>query len=262
MNKPSSIYDSTRLAAGYAYHRPPVHQAIVRRIGERLELTGKVKCALDVGCGAGLSTAALEPLAESVISIEPVHAMLTFSKIVAPKSAFLVGQAEHLPLAARSFDLMTAAGAINYADRDLFLPEAERVLTPEGTLVIYDFSAGCRCASDGRLQQWFEEFKQRYPSPPGYALDAQALDYRRYGLKLSGYEQFEVALPMTPDAYLAYVMSETSVEQAILRGVPESEIRAWCQNTLSDVLGDTSLEILFDAYIAYVIRDWRGKFIG
>lgn len=254
MNKPASIYDSARLAAGYAYHRPPVHQHIIKRIGERLELAGKVKCALDVGCGAGLSTAALEPLAETVIGIEPVHAMLAFRKIVAPKSGFLVSQAERLPLAARSFDLITAAGAINYADRDLFFPEAERVLTADGTLVIYDFSAGCRCASDDRLQQWFAEFTQRYPSPPGYALDVTALDYGRYGLKLSGYQEFEVALPMTLDSYLAYAMSETSVEQAILNGTPEAEIRDWCRQTLSEVFGDESLEILFDAYIAYINR--------
>lgn len=210
--------------------------------------------ALDVGCGAGLSTAALEPLAEKVIGIEPAHAMLSFRKIVAPKAEFLVSQAERLPLATRRFDLITAAGAINYADRDLFFPEAERVLTADGTLVIYDFSAGCRCSGDDRLQQWFDEFTQRYPSPPGYAMDVQALDYRRYGLRLSGYEEFEVALPMTLDAYLAYVMSETSVEQAILDGRPEAEIRDWCERTLFVIFGGASLEILFDAYIAYVNR--------
>lgn len=257
MNKPATIYDSTRLAAGYAYHRPPVHQFIIKRIGEHLRLAGKLPNALDLGCGAGLSTAALEPLVESVIGVEPEPAMLAFSKIVAPKSAFLVGQTERLPLANRCFDLITAAGSINYADRDLFFPEVERVLTADGTLVIYDFSAGCRCAGDDRLHLWFEEFAQRYPPPPGYALDVTALDYGRYGLKLNSYQQFEVRLPMTQDAYLAYAMSETSVEQAILNGTPEGEIRDWCQHTLSGLFGDSSLEILFDAYIAYVIRDGR-----
>lgn len=255
MDKPTSIYESTRLAAGYAYHRPPVHQHIIKRIGERLGINGKLPNALDVGCGAGLSTAALEPLAEKVIGVEPVHAMLAFRETVAPKAEFLVSQAERLPLATRRFDLITAAGAINYADRDLFFPEAERVLAADGTLVIYDFSAGCRCKRDDRLQQWFDEFTQRYPSLPGYAMDVQAQDYGRYGLKLSGYEEFEVALPMTLDAYLAYAMSETSVEQAILDGTPESEIRDWCERTLAVIFGDAPLEILFDAYIAYVIRN-------
>lgn len=249
----TSIYDSPRLAAGYAYHRPPVHAEILKKIGQRLGLQGKLSRALDVGCGAGLSTAALESLAEVVVGIEPVEAMLAFRHVVAPQAKFVVGQAEHLPFAARSFDLMTTAGAINYADRDLFFPEAARVLTPTGTLVIYDFSAGCRCAGNDRLSQWFEEFAQRYQSPPGYAMDVRAQAYDRHRLRMVEYEEFEVALPMTLIAYLDYAMSETSVEQAIQDGVPESEIRDWCQVTLAEVFGESeSLEILFDAYIARV----------
>ena len=53
-----SIYESLRLAAGYAYDRPPVHRCIIQRAGEYLGITGGRQRALDVGCGAGLSTAA------------------------------------------------------------------------------------------------------------------------------------------------------------------------------------------------------------
>ena len=60
---------------------------------------------------------------------------------------------------------------------------------------------------------------------------------------------------MTLSAYLPYVLSATSVEWAISRGVPETEIRAWCQRTLTDVFGDTSRDVLFEAYVAYVIHD-------
>ncbi|MFN0110432.1 MAG: class I SAM-dependent methyltransferase [Blastocatellia bacterium] len=251
--KSNSIYDSSRLAAGYAYHRPPVHAAVLRKIRQRLGLQGKLPRALDVGCGAGLSTAALESLAEAVIGIEPVEAMLAFRHDVSATAKFVVGQAEHLPFAAQSFELMTTAGAINYADRDLFFPEAARVLTTTGVLVVYDFSAGCRSVGDDRLELWFAEFQQRYPAPPGYAMDVRAQVFDRYGLRLVEYEEFEVALPMTLDAYLAYAMSETSVEQAIQDRTPEAEIRDWCQATLSEVFGESeSLEILFDAYIACV----------
>jgi hypothetical protein len=45
------------------------------------------------------------------------------------------------------------------------------------------------------------------------------------------------------------------VESAISRGVPEMEIRAWCQSTLANVFGDTSRDVLFSAYVAYVSRD-------
>ena len=54
---------------------------------------------------------------------------------------------------------------------------------------------------------------------------------------------------------MPYVLSETRVESTISRGVPEMEIRAWCQSTLANVFGDTSRDVLFAAYVDYVIRD-------
>ncbi len=248
----TSIYDSARLAESYAYHRPPVHQAIIKRIGELLGIEKKVSRALDVGCGAGLSTAALEPLAEFLIGIEPVPAMLMYRNVISRKAKFLVGKAEQLPVAGRSFNLMTAAGSINYADLDLFFPEVERVLTETGVLVVYDFSAGRRFATDNSLERWYIEFEQRYPPHPGYALDVTTLDYGQYGLRLSAYEPLEVAVPMSFDSYLAYALSETSVEQAINNGTPESEIRNWCQRTLAEVFSEGEREVLFDAYVALV----------
>ena len=47
-------------------------------------------------------------------------------------------------------------------------------------------------------------------------------------------------------------MSETGVELAVARGVPEAEIRTWCESTLAGVLGEEPRDVLFDAYVAYV----------
>ncbi|HEY6495509.1 MAG TPA: hypothetical protein VIZ43_19700, partial [Trebonia sp.] len=59
----TSVYENERLAAGYAFDRPPVHDQVLRSA----RLTAPAARALDVGCGAGLSTAALIPLARQVI---------------------------------------------------------------------------------------------------------------------------------------------------------------------------------------------------
>lgn len=250
-----SIYDSPRLAAGYAYDRPAIHGRIIEAAREHLHITNRLGRALDIGCGAGLSTAALKSLAETVVGLEPVQAMLTHSRVVAPDALFLVGRAERLPFSAGAFDLIAAAGALNYVDVDLFLPDAVRVLAPGGALIIYDFSAGRHAREGHQLDEWFATFARRYPSPPGYELDVKGLGYRRFGLRLEAYAEFEIAVPMTLRTYLPYVLSETRVESAISRGVPEMEIRAWCQSTLANVFGDTSRDVLFAAYVAYVSRD-------
>jgi SAM-dependent methyltransferase len=250
----NNVYDSVRMAAGYAFDRPAVHPHVIRAIGKHLRIAGRLTRALDVGCGAGLSTAALEPLADTAVGLEPVLNMLRHIRAVAPRAAFLVGQAERLPFPAGSFDLVTAAGSLNYVDLALFLPEIARVLGKGGVLAIYDFSAGRRLRDSGALYAWYADFERRYPPKPGYDLDVRDLAYAVSGLRLDAYEEFEVAVPMTFRSYLPYVMSETGVEMAISRGVAEGEIRGWCEATLREALDDTPRDVLFDAYVAYVRR--------
>jgi SAM-dependent methyltransferase len=252
MSQSRSIYNSPRLATAYAFDRPPVHRQIIQAVRRHLGLGGQVRHALDIGCGAGLSTAALEPFAEKVVGIEPVPTMREHRRVVAPHARCRVGRAERLPFMDEAFDLMTAAGSINYADLDLCLPEAARVLAPGGVLVIYDFSAGRRLRGSKLLEEWHVAFERRYPSLPGYALDVRGLAYARAGLRLEGYEEMEVVLPMNLDSYLSYALSESGVESALSRGVAETEIREWCQRTLLSVFGRGRGEVIFDAYVAYV----------
>jgi SAM-dependent methyltransferase len=252
MTASGNLYQSARLAAGYAYNRPPIHSYIIARLRERVRMTTRMRRALDIGCGAGLSTAALEPLVEMVVGLEPVATMLLHRTAVSTEAHFVIARAESLPFIAQSFDLVTAAGSLNYVDLELFFPEVKRVLIPSGGVAIYDFSEGRRLYDDHRLDDWYQEFRQRYPSPPGYPLAVKDLPYSRYGLQLDTYEEFEVAMPMSLENYWLYALSETRVELAISRGTPEQEIRDWCRTTLSDIFDATPREVLFDAYIAYV----------
>jgi SAM-dependent methyltransferase len=252
MTPSGSIYDSQRLAAAYAFDRPPIHAQIIERVARLLGGTLPRKRALDIGSGVGRSAKALAPVAASVVGIEPSLTMLRQSHIVAPQAHAVAGAAERLPFADASFDLITAAGALNYADLDLFFPEATRVLAADGAIVIYDFSVGKRLRESRQLEHWYASFSQRYPAPPGYALDVPNLAYHRYGLRLCAYETLELALPMTLDSYIRYVLSETGVELAIAGGVPIAEIRAWCHDTLVGIFGASGRDVLFDAYIGYV----------
>ena len=245
-----TLYHSPRVAAGYAFARPPVHPHIVERLQPHLQLTAPVARALDIGCGAGRSTAALTGLARTVVGIDPAFTMLEHRHAVAPRAHFAVARAERLPFTSAAFDLITAAGAINYADPDLTLPEIARVLAARGVFVIYDFSAGRRLADDPALERWYEEFDRRYPDAPGYAMDVRRLPFERGRLVLDWYEEFSIPVPMTADAYLRYAMSETRVELAIRRGVDGDAIRAWCRDTLDRVFAGRDRDVIFEGYTA------------
>src|SRR5262245_25591600 len=110
---------------------------MIRAMADHLQLRARLGRALDIGCGAGVSTAALAPLAETLIGVEPEPVMLAHRRAVAPNACFIAAQAESLPFLPGTIDLVAAAGSLNYAAIDLFLPEAARVLTPNGVLIIY-----------------------------------------------------------------------------------------------------------------------------
>jgi len=250
-----SLYDSARLAAGYAFHRPPVHARVLDLVGDRLGIREPSGNGLDIGCGAGLSTVALGRLVGTSIGLEPVRAMLRYAARVAPPARFVVGRAEALPFGPGRFDLITAAGALNDADVPACLAEVSRVLVPGGWLVIYDFSSGRRSREAPGLEAWFDEFEREFPFPRGYAMDVQAFDYRGAGLVLDGYQPYEVVLPMSKAAYLEYVLTETNVEQAIRLGRPEASIRQWCARGLETVFERGTLPVAFTGYYACVRRD-------
>jgi SAM-dependent methyltransferase len=212
--------------------------------------------ALDVGCGAGLSTAALAPLARHVSGLDPIPAMLAHRRAVAPHARFVIGQAERLPFAAGTFGLVTAAGSLNYADLPLALTEIARVLTRDGTFLLYDFSVGRRSVSGDKLAGRFTLFEQRFPPPTGWQpLDVHELPLTAYGLRLLHFTDVETRLPMTFDAYLRYMVSEVNVEIAIARGACSAEqARDWCQRTLKAVFADGEVTVVIPGYVAAFAR--------
>ncbi|MBL8179424.1 MAG: methyltransferase domain-containing protein [Bryobacterales bacterium] len=246
-------FDTREMAAGYARYRPPVHQRVIGLARPYLRSAEPIRRALDVGCGAGLSTRALDPLAAEIYGLEPAAGMLAWRQEIAPSAHFVVGAAEALPFARRSIDLLAAAGSLNYAPLERFFPEAARVLSARGLLLVYDYSPGRTFRSGDGLDAWFEEFLRRYPAPASGSrkLNPEILGALDCGFSLRGHSEFAVGLPLAPDFYREYVLTGTNVAAAAGRGVPESEVRAWCNATLPAVWGGgQAREVLFHGYFA------------
>jgi SAM-dependent methyltransferase len=248
----SNPFGTDDMAAGYATSRPPVHRRVIEQAFQQSGRSRPFQRALDIGCGAGLSTKALLDFAGTCIGVEPAGAMLKWAPKIAPSADFVVGSAEAIPLCNRAVDLITAAGSLNYANLDLFFPEAARVLTPRGILVVYDFSAGRSFRNATSLDEWFSSFHQRYPPPANEAreLSPDILAEQNSGFHVDAHRQFEIGITLAPGFYLDYVMTETNVAAAVRSGVPQSEIRSWCAETLAPVWNGTEREVLFRGYFA------------
>jgi len=242
-------FSSEDMAGGYASARPPVHQEVIHRLRSHLPTFDR---ALDVGCGAGLSTKALSGLARICIGLEPVESMARRGPSVAAGACFVVGTAEALPVRERSVDIIAAAGSLNYADLDAFFPEAARALAKNGWLVVYDFSPGRRFPNSTSLDEWYGSFAACFPSPPNEArhLDPEILGQLHLGFRVVSFENFEIALTLTPDFYLEYILTETNVAFAMRNGVSIDDIRSWCAQTLKPVWAGQDRVVLFNGYFA------------
>lgn len=245
-------FATNRMSEGYAAARPPVHRRVVDSIAQRGALRGVV---LDVGCGSGLSTKALDGVARQRIGVEPAEAMVRLADGVSPGAMFAVGRAEVLPFRAASLDWITAAGVLNYVDLPAFFGEAARILNPAGGVAVYDFSPGKVMKNSGSLTEWFQQFIARYPWAPAEArtLDPDILGQLGMGFGVESAERFAVGIELTRHFYVSYMMTESNVAYALRRGVNEREIRSWIESTLPmDGWG----EIVFEGYWA-IMRVWN-----
>jgi ubiquinone/menaquinone biosynthesis C-methylase UbiE len=198
-----NLFDTPEKAEGYAKARPPLHGRIVERIAVR------AATVLDVGCGAGLSTAPLLRISSRVFAIDPFLSMVKWGPAVAPGAHFAAARAESLPFPGRAFDLIAAAGSLNYADPARAFPELRRVLAANGTLCIYDFSQA--------------DFPYDRPPHGGLPLSPDILENMETGFQVSRAEIFELPVTMTHEQYLAYLATEVTVPPPAPR--PEWSLR-------------------------------------
>ena len=150
-----------RYAAARPYFHPIVRQLIARHLGPIFPLNR----ALDVACGTGQSTRILSALANHVVGTDVSRGMLAQAEPTL-NVAYACSSAERLPLLDASFDLLTVALAFHWFDRDPFLTEARRVLSPNGWLVIYDNAFLAEMVGNPAFRSWFvDRYIARYPSP-------------------------------------------------------------------------------------------------
>jgi ubiquinone/menaquinone biosynthesis C-methylase UbiE len=186
-----NLFDTPAKAEGYAKARPPLHARIVERIAVR------AATVLDVGCGAGLSTAPLLRISPTVYGVDPFPEMLKWASRIAPGACFAAARAESLPFRDAAFDLIAAAGSLNYADPARAFPELRRVLAPNGILAVYDFN--------------LPDFPYQRPPDGAIKLSPEILAQMDEGFRVVRSEILDLPVVMTHDEYIALLKTEVNV---------------------------------------------------
>ncbi|MEZ5177146.1 MAG: class I SAM-dependent methyltransferase [Acidimicrobiales bacterium] len=227
-----ALFGSAEAALGYASARPPVHPAVVALAEERFDLPASVEVALDVGCGAGLSTRPLVGRARRCLAVDPEPEMVALVSQVAPGALGAEARAEALPVPDGSVGLVTAAGSLDFVD-DLGAAVAElaRVLAPGGMALVYDFATGRRLRDGPDLDAWFDEVLARWPRRPPCTSPVTAESLAAGGMVVVR-QPFEVDVSLTRSAYVDYLLTESFVTLAVGRGEDRADIARWLASTV------------------------------
>lgn len=152
------------VATRYAAARPDYPSAL---FGAVEELAGRPLAGADVldcGAGTGIATRLIRERGARVVALEPGAGMAAKLRAAEPGAPLVRGEGERLPFTAGSFDMVTYAQAWHWTDPAYSVPEALRVLRPDGVLALWWNQADVRvpwvAAEDARLAP----FTRNYPA--------------------------------------------------------------------------------------------------
>lgn len=245
-------FDTPEIAKGYADNRPYFHPRVIGRIKSYLNLSEKFTMALDVGCGAGLSTIALLEIAERVIGVDAARAMIC-SAIKKEGIEYFNYPAEHLPFK-QKFDLITLSGSINWIDRARFFSEAKRVLNDEGLVVIYDNDILGIMEEDRRFGKWYHNtFLDKFPRPPRDESSILEEEATGYGFKLEFTEIYTNQIQFKLNDFIKYLFTQLNITSALDNKLEHaSNIKEWLNSSLRPFFNYHERTIKFGGYIWYL----------
>ena len=105
-------------------------------------LRQRPSCAVDLGCGTGLSTRALTQISTYVIGIDNNEDMLAQAKAEydsIENVVFQCGVAEHIPLDSDYADLVLCSQSLHWMDPKRAIPEICRILRRDGVFAAVDY---------------------------------------------------------------------------------------------------------------------------
>ena len=127
-------------AGDYDRYRPSYPDELFEVIAQRLPIPRQPH-VVDLGAGTGRASLAMAELGWRVTAVEPGKPMLDVLRGGAANRGLLVSTvhatAEDTGLEASSADLVTAAQAFHWFDKDRALAEAARIVKPSGGLALF-----------------------------------------------------------------------------------------------------------------------------
>jgi SAM-dependent methyltransferase len=179
--------------------------------------------ALDVGAGPGMLSAAQAPLVARAVALDTSAAMLADVPAgVEP----LVGDAEAMPFAEKSFDLVTIVNSLHHVrNMELTLGEMARVLAPGGRIVVQDYLADPDAAA---AERWERVERLRDPGHGRLPRDGEVAQLLAgHGLAVEREQRWQSTWQLEPWLAMAEPPAEAAAEIRRLVAATEFSLTAW-----------------------------------
>lgn len=158
------------------------------------------------------------------------------------------------------YDMVTAAGVINWVDREQFLDTMNTVMAPGGLLVIYDFWITDRMAANEAYTDWYQKrYLAEFPKPPRQEDIWQQSDLDKDFI-MEGQVTYEMQHTFDMHDFIAFMMIQSNVNVQIESGEKSAEeVEGWMKETLSPIFGGENRTLLFESYNWYIRRKGQGE---
>lgn len=248
-------FNEQRIAEGYA-KRPWLHKGVMEQIKRDCSIESQEN-GLDVGCGAGLSTKALRLICNHVTGTDISPEMIAVcNKLYDDAYDFYVAKAEETEVPETPYDIITAAGVINWVDRERFLSNVEKILKTNGLIVIYDFWITDKMIHNKEYTKWYQEqYLIKFPKPYRKENVWKQNDLTEMFImeKQTKYDlQYEFEL----DEFVDFMMIQSNVNEAIEKGhISLQEARDWIRKGLERIFDDEKRILIFEGYNWYIRKN-------
>ena len=150
---------------------------------------------------------------------------------------FYVAKAEETIIPQDKYDIVTAAGVINWVNKERFLENMNRVTALNGQIVIYDFWITDKMAGgDTAYTTWYnDKYLQKFPKPP-----RQEKIWQQSDLPENFTMEKQIFYDMTYDFslkdFVDFMMIQSNVNAQIESGQKTvEEVKNWMYETLSPI---------------------------
>ena len=253
----NKAFDSKRIAQGYA-RRPWLHKSVIEQLKKDCSLPKDYmfKNGLDVGCGAGLSTKALRLICDKVTGTDIAESMVEVCDEIYgtdPSYSFYAAKAEETRIPNKKYDIVTAAGCINWVDEKKFMNNMAEVLDDNGLIVIYDFGITDKMVGNDDYTRWYQdEYLSRFPKPPRKEnkwTQADLID----GFLMEKQTEYDMEYSFTLDKFVDFMLIQSNVNAQIESGrVSAEDIRKWMMESLTPIFDGRERQLVFYGYSWYI----------